>query len=370
MGSEKISADVGFRKSLKKSIFHTGLLVCFSLPIFLLIVLDYLNIESFSAFNSSFLFEETWKGRMFYLFFIWLFFIESIIYWNKIVERKPQNRARILACFACALIPTIYVLVVNFVPNASQTILNIGQNVGIIGGDFLTKDWPLSLEYLIFLVFFASATLLAYGKRALTFSISLSLLGVIASAYMIDTIYPFGLFNPLQLFALPTAASTAAFFELLGYQATLSFPLLYKVGSQYSRLPYLYITSGSKSAGALIGWPCAGVHSLLLYILIILVFFKRSEILSFRKAVYFIFGLFGTYFVNILRIYSILVIQLNYGQDAATVFHNNYGELYFFTWIFLYILLIVCIQRFMLVEKIRYAPSKLRSLLTTIKKKV
>jgi len=369
MDSKKLLADEGFWKRVKKYYFHIILLVCFTLPIALLAVIDYLNIESFVAFNSSFLFEETWKGRMFYLFFIWLFFIESIIDWKKIVERKPQNRARILACFTCALIPTIYVLVVNFVPNASQTILSIGQDVGIYG-DFLTFHWPLSLEYLIFLVFFASATLLAYGKRALTFSISLSLLGVIASAYMIDTIYPFGLFNPLQLFALPTAASTAAFFELLGYQATLSFPYLYKVGSQYSRLPYLSITSGSKSAGALIGWPCAGVHSLLLYILIILVFFKRSEILSFRKAVYFIFGLFGTYFVNILRIYSILVIQMNYGQDAATVFHNNYGELYFFTWIFLYILLIVCIQRFMLVEKIRYAPSKLRSLLTTIKKKV
>jgi exosortase/archaeosortase family protein len=86
--------------------------------------------------------------------------------------------------------------------------------------------------------------------------------------------------------------------------------------------------------------------------------------------VYFIFGLFGTYFVNVLRIYSILIVMMNYGDEAGRVFHNSYGELYFFTWIFLYILLIVCIQRFMLVEKIRYAPSKLGSLLAAIKKKV
>jgi exosortase/archaeosortase family protein len=231
----------------------------------------------------------------------------------------------------------------------------------------LLRDWPLSLEYVIFAIFFASAVLLAYGKGALTFSISLSLLGVIALVYMIDTIYPFGLFNPLQSFALPTAASSAAFLELLGYQGVrLAYPVAYSVGNQVSLLPELYIvaSNGRILAQALIGWSCAGVHSLLLYILIMLMFLKRSGISSFRKSVYFIFGLFGTYFVNILRISSFFIIWMNYGQSTAMVFHDNYGELYFFIWISMYVMLIVGIQRFMLIERTRYTfhilPEKTR----------
>jgi hypothetical protein len=56
---------------------------------------------------------------------------------------------------------------------------------------------------------------------------------------------------------------------------------------------------------------------------------------------------------------------MNYGQGAALVFHDNYGELYFFVWIFMYVMLIVGIQRFMLAERTQHAvyilPEKTRS---------
>jgi len=296
---------------------------------------------------------------MFYLFFIWLFFIESIIDWEKIVGKRPKNRLRVLAFIVCAIAPTIYVLAANFLGSVSQAILKIGQDFGIQPG-FLSFDWPLSLEYVAFVMFFVVAIVLAYGKEGLkSFSISHSLLGGMTAVYMIDTVFPFGAFKLIQLFALPTAASTAALFDFLGYKTRLTYP----VG--YTNFPRLWVGADNKSAIADVGWPCAGVHSLLLYVLIILVFFKRSKISSFRKLVYFIVGFVGTYFVNILRIYSILIVMLYYGQEAGIVFHNSYGELYFFTWMFLYILLIVFIQRFMLVERTRYTLHKLRSFLAT-----
>lgn len=307
---------------------------------------------------------------MFYLFFIWLFFIESIIDWEKIIEKKPTNRLRMVSAFICALIPTLYVLAVNFIPNANQSIINLGQQIGVTGDlsteNFLTFHWPLSFEYAVFLLFFTFAVILAYNKVGLnTFSISLSLLGIMTFMYMIDTLYPNGLFTPLQLFALPTAASSAVFLQLLGYKACLRFPSPPQYG--YPHLPLLEI-SGTQSR-ALIGWPCAGVHSLLLFVLIIFLFFKRSEIPSFRKVVYFVFGLFGTYFVNILRISTILIIGIT-DANAAKIFHDNYGELYFFTWMLFYILLIVCIQRYMLVERIRRGFTKLCAATIVLKNKL
>ena len=105
--------------------------------------------------------------------------------------------------------------------------------------------------------------------------------------------------------------------------------------------------------------------------MIILVFFKKAEIISaFRKLVYFIIGLFGTFFVNVLRVMSILVIMLDSGSDAGMIFHNTYGEIYSVIWIFLYILLIGCIERFMLVERIRSVFQRIKSFLGNAKSKL
>jgi hypothetical protein len=76
---------------------------------------------------------------------------------------------------------------------------------------------------------------------------------------------------------------------------------------------------------------------------------------------YFVIGLFGTFFANVLRIYAIIIINLQQGHDAGTIFHNTYGELFGFTWIFAFIILIVCIERFTLVEKTRDGLKKMGS---------
>lgn len=356
----------------------------------MLFFLDYYNMEGYNYsyngetntfeswsnvfFNQSFVFELTWKGRIFLLVFLWILLIESAIDWKKIVDEKPKNRYIILASLICALIPTIYVIATNFL-GLDLTILKIGHDVFGIRSvtptnapwDFLHLYWPISCEYIVFTVFFIGATILAYKAKGLkTLSISLTLLGGIGVAYMFDTIYPFGVFRPLQALALPTAAVTAALFDLLGYTVRLVFPVY--IAESY--LPSLTVRMGGKSASATIAWACAGVHSLLLYVVIILVFFKKSDISAFRKLAYFIIGLFGTFFVNVLRVFSIFVISLNYGKDAGTNFHNTYGEMYSVIWIFLFILLIGCIQKFMLVERTKYAFQRIISFLGTAKNKL
>jgi exosortase/archaeosortase family protein len=286
--------------------------------------------------------------------------MESIIYWSEFADAKPKNRLMIVASLVCAFAPTIYVIAINFF-GLDLAILKAGFNFGIRAitqegrpWDFLYLQWPLSCEYIVLAAFFISAAVLAYGFKGLKFfSISFALIVGIGTAYMFDTIYPFGVFKPLQAFALPTAATAAAILDLLGYKTFLTFPIYSPSSNSY--LPRLIIGVGDTYAGADIGWACSGVHSLLLYVLIILVFFKKMEISSFRKLTYFIIGFVGTYFVNVLRICSYLLITLYHGYEAGKVFHDNYGELFFFIWIFAYIALITCVQRFMLVERMRNA---------------
>jgi thaumarchaeosortase len=324
--------------------------------------------------NQTFSFEVTWKGRLFYLMFLWILVIEAAMDWDRIVDFQPKKRRTIAISLILALIPMVYILATNFF-GLDLALLKIGRyslaihssNADSTPSDFLHLGWPLSLEYLVFAAFFISAIWLAYKSKGLKiFSISFALLGGIGIAYMLDTIFPFGVFRPLQEFALPTAATAAALFDVLGHSVRLNYPV--QLGE--SLLPSLTVTMAGKTASVSIAWACAGVQSLFLYVLIMAVFFKRTSISAFRKLSFFIIGLFGTFFVNVLRVYSIIVIMIQQGHDAGMAFHNVYGELYSFVWIFLFILLVGCIQKFMLVERTRVALERISSHLGIAKDKL
>ena len=374
---------------LKKYWFHIALMICIILPIALLCVFDYYNIEGYNYrydeatnsfekwdniyLNENFSFDVTWKGRMFYLFFAWFLVIETAFSWNEIIEKKPKNRYVTIAALIFAIVPTIYVLATNFL-GLDVAVLSYGQSLNIpfintsnTPSDFLHLFWPLSVEYLVFFIFFAIAIMVAYKPKALkTFSISLALLGGIGIAYTLDTVFPFGVLRPLQEIALPLTATTAALFDILGYNVRLIYPS----ASGGEPLPGLTVVSGGQSASVSVAWACAGVYSLLLYILIILVFFRRINISSFRKVLYFFIGLIGTFFSSVLRIFSIVLVYLQQGREEAMIFHDSYGELYGFTWIFLFIIIIVCIERFMLVERTKAGINKINTYLGNTKDKL
>jgi len=113
----------------------------------------------------------------------------------------------------------------------------------------------------------------------------------------------------------------------------------------YGPLSYMrvYDPHTGSSAGFSIAWPCAGVESLLLYTLTILVFLQTLPALKRQKVIYFTVGFVVTYFVNILRIVTIFLIALNKGDVWA--FHNYYGWLYSVSWIVFYPLVITGCQR-------------------------
>jgi len=364
-------------KTMKTSWIHASLLVCFIAAIVLLMILDYFNLESIALFNErGFYFDYTWKGRLFLLFFLWLFVLEYLLNLKKPskkdLETKPMSHFKVLAIFICAIIPLIYIFSVNFL-GLDQTVINIGE---MLRGEYwrthstywrliLEGDWPITLEYFVFTISFLAITLLTYGKDGLKkFSITLALIAGISVIYLIDVIYPYGVFKPLQLLALPTAACAAALLDILGYPFILS----YSPG--LDPMPIIRTQSGGQMVSIGIAWPCAGVHSLFLYTLIILLLFKKSNMSSFRKMIYFIVGAVGTYSVNILRIIVYFLIRVNEGLTAAQTFHNVYGELLFIVWILLYILLIICIQKFRLTEKTTHGTQALRNFLEMMKSKI
>jgi hypothetical protein len=182
----------------------------FVLPIFMLYVLD---PDSFNY---------TWKGRTLYLFFLWLLFLELVLDWEKLTQKNftSLKKPRIVVMGIMASIPIVYVISVNFL-GLNQMLIGIGKQILTFWHFSLDnlQHRPISLEYLIFTIFFATTIWLAYEVDGLKqFSISLCLLGAIGTIYMIDIFYPYGAFTPFQAFVPFTASSAAQVLNWMGYK--------------------------------------------------------------------------------------------------------------------------------------------------------
>jgi len=348
----RLSLDV------RKSWFSISLIACFAITIFLLMFLDYFNLEKIAYFNDTgFFFELTWKGRLFLFFFLWLFVLASISKHKSLEEIMAagrKSRFRLLLILVCALIPLIYILGVNFL-GWDQAITSVGD---ALRGEYwkanttyyensLMGDWPLTLEYLVFAFSFLITVFLAYGRKGLkVFSLSAAIVVGTGIIYLVDTMYPAGTFTPLQALALPTVACASILLEFLGFNFYLTFT------PASEAMPVIVMNIQGNMVPTHVAWPYAGVHSLFLYTVFILLFFGNSNIAGFRKAIYFVVGLVGTFFVNVLRIVTYFVLLVGPGRETALTFHGVYGELYFFTWMLGYLLLILGIQRYSIVERL------------------
>ena len=287
-------------------------------------------------------FETTWKGRTYYIVFLWLASLEIMLNWKNLQTKqtgKAISRKSIIFIVILTL-PIVYVVISNFL-GLNEVIVNFSVQNGI--GLWWAERMPLSIEYLVFATLFLTANVIKYGKTSFTyFSISTVFLFIIGTIYLLDNLYPYGQLTPLQLLVLPTTILAAKMLNFLGYQTLIKI-----ITSPYQGwMPTLTAWNPeepSKIANFGIGWPCAGVESLIIYTVATSLFLKNSKFSSMQKFAYFIFGAVVTYLINILRVTTIFVLGINYGTSSPEVwkFHDFYGQLYSITWILSYPLIII-----------------------------
>jgi exosortase/archaeosortase family protein len=293
-------------------------------------------------------FEQTLQGRTFFLFFLWLIILEIILSWEKPKKNKLDKLGSIktVAFIITLLLPTIYVIAANYW--GLNSIIEGLAKQNIPPEDPLQEQHaslvPLSTEYLVFTALFCLIILMAYGINGLTdFSISTLFLGTIGVLFTIDNLYPASRFPPLQILVPTTATLAANILNLMGYQTSISAI----THSYYGYMPYLHVWDPKnplKHISCGIAWPCAGVESLLIYTVTILLFLKKTDVPWKHRIIYFVIGAVVTYFINALRVVTLFVIAINTGGVHSIQFqrfHNYYGMLYSITWIMSYPLIII-----------------------------
>jgi thaumarchaeosortase len=282
-------------------------------------------------------FDYLWKGRAPYILFLWLLFLEALLGWKNLKEEHtPFLTKKTVLAAVILLLPTLYATGLTFGLNAG--IIELGKLVGVpaeqFGEWYLTHSWLFSLEYILFAVFFLASIWLLYGVRGLkSFAVSSFFIGGVGVFYMIDTFYPYGTFTILQSFVPVTVSGAAYILNLLGY-GTQTFS-----GGE-DGLGLIVTGANEKTYRAIVSWSCAGSHSLFLYSFMIMLFLRGTSISRTRKIIYVVVGAVGTFFVNILRIVSILLAGVNHGASLAATFHEFYGEFFFIVWMFIYLSII------------------------------
>jgi thaumarchaeosortase len=289
-------------------------------------------------------FEATWKGRTFYLFFLWLVSLEVILNWDKVQEPKISKvrSARTALFLAVLALPTIYVIVSNYF-GVNDALVSLAGKYKV---DPSLVGWvPLSTEYLVFTVLFASIIYLGYGIGHLkNFALPTIFLAAIGMMYTIDNFYPNGTFTPFQIPVPITTQLAASVLNLIGHATKIT----ETTGPPYGWLSILHVIDPKTGMDIIwppisIAWPCAGVESLIIYTITILIFLKNSAITWTRRTIYFVLGAVVTFFINVLRIVTLFTIALQYGDQSPQFndFHYYYGQLYSITWIMLYPLIIM-----------------------------
>ena len=281
-------------------------------------------------------FELMWKGRTFQLFFIWLIALELILDWEKLQTSKITKlfSARTFAFIITLAQPTIYVWISNYL-GLNAIITDVARQSGVQWWDLMA----LAIEYLVFAVFYCLIVLLPFGVKGLkSFSVPLFFLLVVGTLYTIDNLYPYGQFTLFQFLVPTTTTLAAAVLNLMGYNTTLTT----QTNPLQGTLPLLTATDPNnpvRSATFAVAWPCAGIESLLIFTVVVLLFLKRMPISWKAKIGYFAVGAAVTYVINILRIVAIFMIGMD-GQDIQS-FHFYYGPLYAIAWIVAYPLIIL-----------------------------
>jgi thaumarchaeosortase len=317
MAHNTMNDDKGPRRTLK-------------FVMFFLVLLSFIVAFGILYFQYPESFEMTWKGRTYYLFFLWLFILEGILSWEQLQPNMVRLKSlRTLIIGITFVLPALYVVVANYCGlNAVFESIAKQYNAGL-------WSWmPLSTEYLVLTALFALSIFLIYGIKALDdFAITTVFLGLMGLIYTIDNLYPYGKFTPFQII-VPTTASLATWvLRMMGYHTLF-------LGDPSGMPTYIAWDKYNNYSGAFsIAWPCSGVESLVIYAIVILLFLKKSNISLYVRGIYFAVGAVITYFINALRIATIFIISINGGN--VTQFHNYYGQLYSISWIIVYPLIII-----------------------------
>ena len=199
----------------------------------------------------------------------------------------------------------------------------------------LIFSWTWMWDFIVMTAFMVATLFIFFGTKWVRISPAGPIfLGGSAAILSLDAFFPYDTLGPLQ-YVVPYLVQTNAWIITT-----------FDLGIATARDNLLFLKGDHGPFALQVFWPSAGVHSVIIYSLVMMAFLLKMNIQKNRKIVYFTIGILGTIGVNMIRIFSLSLFALKVSTNAVEFeeFHSVAGEIMFLPWLFIFLLIVTAIE--------------------------
>ena len=269
-------------------------------------------------------FSMSWnQGRGGFLFGL-AFIVAEIIGIKFIV-----SRTRLIFGIPLAVVTIIYFVLLDF--GLHDYIINAAPAFNVQ----LIYSWEWFWDFLVITIFAISASILMFGKKWIRIVIAGPVfLAGSAIILSLDAFFPYDTLGPLQYF-VPHLVQTNVWIINA-----------FELGTATARDNLMFLQGDHGPFALQVFWPSAGVHSVVIYSLVMMAFLLKMNIKRNRKIMYFGLGIIGTIVINLIRIFSLSVFALKVSTNPVEFeeYHSVAGEIMFLPWLFGFLLVVTIIE--------------------------
>jgi thaumarchaeosortase len=218
-------------------------------------------------------------------------------------------------------------LIIFLTMNTGLRVLIISAATGF-GADISIAEysWVQAVIYLISAMVVTLLSILSGKKIVLPSIYTFALMTFLT----LDTFFPYNEIGVLQYWVNPVLQFSASLINYFG------------IAHAYAYENLLRLANSTGNTTLAVYWPSAGIEGMIIAILIVAGFSIKMNIKTSRKIIYLLAALLISYVANSLRIVvlSLYVLQDISNLNAFERFHSFIGDIVFFPWLALLLLLI------------------------------
>lgn len=199
----------------------------------------------------------------------------------------------------------------------------------------LVDSWTWMWDFIVMAAFLIAVVSILFGKKWIRISPAGPIfLGGSAAILSLDAFFPYDTLGPLQYVVPYLVKANVWIINQL------------HLGTAIAKENLMLLRGDHGPMALQVFWPSAGVHSIIIYSLVMMAFLLKMNIERKRKAAYFAIGILGTIGINMIRIFSLSVFVLKVSTDPNKFeeFHGVAGEIMFLPWIFIFLLIVTTIE--------------------------
>ena len=199
----------------------------------------------------------------------------------------------------------------------------------------LIYSWEWFWDFIVITIFVTCSAAILFGKKWIRILPAGPIfLGGSAIILSLDAFFPYDTLGPLQYF-VPYLVQTNVWIINV-----------FDLGMATARDNLMFLQGEHGPFALQVFWPSAGVHSVIIYSLVMMAFLLKMNIQRNRKALYFGLGIIGTIIINLIRIFSLSLFALKVSTNPVEFeeYHSVAGEIMFLPWLFVFLLVVTFIE--------------------------